>query len=90
MEHVSTDKNKNMIQNICNKNEGVSYTRCAFFFFVDYKNRLIFLSCDIFVLMPGRSITKTILLLALIYSVIAEGYFCFIRITGTISLNGNH
>ena len=22
-------------------------TRCAFFFFVDYKNRLIFLSCDI-------------------------------------------
>lgn len=24
MEHVSTDKNKNMIQNICNKNEGVS------------------------------------------------------------------
>ena len=47
MEHVSTDKNKNMIQNICNKNEGVSYTRCAFFFFVDYKNRLIFLSCDI-------------------------------------------
>ena len=43
-----------------------------------------------FVLMPGRSITKTILLLALIYSVIAEGYFCFIRITGTISLNGNH
>lgn len=42
MEHVSTDKNKNMIQNICNKNEGVSYTRCAFFFFVDYKNRLIF------------------------------------------------
>ena len=32
MEHVSTDKNKNMIQNICNKNEGVSYTRCAFFF----------------------------------------------------------
>ena len=23
MEHVSTDKNKNMIQNICNKNEGV-------------------------------------------------------------------
>lgn len=49
-----------------------------------------FLSCDIFVLMPGRSITKTTLLLALIYSVIAEGYFCFIRITGTISLNGNH
>lgn len=47
MEHVSTDKNKNMIQNICNKNEGVSYTRCAFFFFIDYKNRLIFLSCDI-------------------------------------------
>ena len=47
MEHVSTDKNKDMIQNICNKNEGVSYTRCAFFFFVDYKNRLIFLSCDI-------------------------------------------
>ena len=47
MDHVSTDKNKNMIQNICNKNEGVSYTRCAFFFFVDYKNRLIFLSCDI-------------------------------------------
>ena len=47
MEHVSTDKNKNMIQNICNKNESVSYTRCAFFFFVDYKNRLIFLSCDI-------------------------------------------
>ena len=46
MEHVSTDKNKNMIQNICNKNEGVSYTRCSFFF-VDYKNRLIFLSCDI-------------------------------------------
>ena len=44
MEHVSTDKNKNMIQNICNKNEGVSYTRCAFFFFVDYKNRLIFLA----------------------------------------------
>ena len=41
MEHVSTDKNKNMIQNICNKNEGVSYTRCSFFF-VDYKNRLIF------------------------------------------------
>ena len=26
MEHVSTDKNKNMIQNICNKNEGVSGT----------------------------------------------------------------
>ena len=51
---------------------------------------IAFLSCDIFVLMPGRSITKTILLLALIYSVIAEGYFCFIRITGTISLNGNH
>ena len=22
-------------------------TRCAFFFFIDYKNRLIFLSCDI-------------------------------------------
>ena len=42
MEHVSTDKNKNMIQNICNKNEGVSYTRCAFFFFIDYKNRFIF------------------------------------------------
>ena len=51
---------------------------------------IAFLSCDIFVLMPGRSITKTILLLALIYSVIAEGYFCVIRITRTISLNGNH
>ena len=22
-------------------------TRCAFFFFIDYKNRLIFLNCDI-------------------------------------------
>lgn len=37
MEHVSTDKNKNMIQNICNKNEGVSYTRCAFFFSLTIK-----------------------------------------------------
>ena len=41
MEHVSTDKNKNMIQNICNKNEGVSYAM-RLLFFVDYKNRLIF------------------------------------------------
>ena len=31
MEHVSTDKNKNMIQNICNKNEGVSYAAHPFF-----------------------------------------------------------
>ena len=46
MEHVSTDKNKNMIQNICNKNEGVSYAMRLLFFF-DYKNRFIFLSCDI-------------------------------------------
>ena len=46
MEHVSTDKNKNMIQNICNKNEGVSYAM-RLLFFVDYKNRFIFLSCDI-------------------------------------------
>ena len=42
MEHVSTDKNKNMIQNICNKNEGVSYTRCAFFFIHYYTTRFIF------------------------------------------------
>ena len=47
MEHVSTDKNKNMIQNICNKNEGVSLYAMRLLFFVDYKNRLIFLSCDI-------------------------------------------
>ena len=46
MEHVSIDKNKNIIQNICNKNEGVSYAM-RLLFFVDYKNRLIFLSCDI-------------------------------------------
>ena len=47
MEHVSTDKNKNMIQNICNKNEGVSLYAMRLLFFVDYKNRLIFFSCDI-------------------------------------------
>ncbi len=41
MEHVSTDKNKNMIQNICNKNEGVSLYAMRLLFFVDYKNRLI-------------------------------------------------
>ena len=33
----STHKSKKVCRN----------TRCAFFFFVDYKNRLIFLSCDI-------------------------------------------
>ena len=42
MEHVSTDKNKNMIQNICNKNEGVSLYAMRLLFFVDYKNRFIF------------------------------------------------
>ena len=42
MEHVSTDKNKNMIQNICNKNEGVSYTRCAFFFSLTIKSAHFF------------------------------------------------
>ena len=35
MEHVSTDKNKNMIQNICNKNEGVSYTANFFCLIID-------------------------------------------------------
>ena len=42
MEHVSIDKNKNIIQNICNKNEGVSYAM-RLLFFVDYKG--IFSKC---------------------------------------------
>ena len=34
-------------ERMCIQKKVCRNTRCAFFFFIDYKNRLIFLSCDI-------------------------------------------
>ena len=39
--HIQTNAQNTIEGKVCRN------TRCAFFFFIDYKNRLIFLSCDI-------------------------------------------
>ena len=44
-ENVRVDKGR--VENMKKKKKVCRNTRCAFFFFIDYKNRLIFLSCDI-------------------------------------------